>query len=395
MTGISREIEPVLRRLLAQRPCVVLTGCRQTGKTWLARSVLPHATYVTLDLPSVAEQAEGSGQRFLEQHPAPCVIDEVQYAPALFRNLKVAIDRTRDRSGAYLLTGSQRFVLMKGVTESLAGRAAILELSPLSLAEIEAARGQRAEGDRLLEWMWQGAFPELHARDLDAAEFHASLIATYLERDVRSLLAVRNLRDFERFLRLLAVRAGSLLEIGALAADTGISVNTAKAWLGVLEASGVLLLTPPWFENIGKRLVKSPKVYFLDTGLLCALLSIESQRALAKTSLRGAVFENLVHAELVKSFTNRGARPRIHFYRDHAGVEVDFVIPEADRLHLIEVKYQERAALPKGFKQVASAVGDARIASRCVVTARRDSHERDGVVGRGPAGGAWPWEVER
>lgn len=391
MAVIPREIAAVVRRLLRKRPCLVVTGCRQTGKTWLARSVLGGASYATLDLPSLADQAESCGQRFLADHPPPCVIDEVQYAPALFRHLKVAIDRARDRAGQYVLTGSQRFVLMSGVTESLAGRAAVLELLPLSLAEIEAARGRRADAPHLFEWMWQGAFPEVVARDLDPTEYYASLIATYLERDVRSLLAVRSLREFERFLRLLAIRVGSLLEVGGLASDAGISVNTAKSWLSVLETSGVIHLVPPWFRNIGKRLVKTPKVYFVDTGLLCSLLAIESPRALAKSTLRGAVFENLVHAELVKSFTNRGLAPRVHFYREHGGVEVDFVVPEAERLHLIEAKVEERAALPKSFEKLATTLGPDTIASRSLVTMRRGSHEREGVVWRGPAGDPWPW----
>lgn len=391
MAEVAREIEPVARALLAKRPCVVLTGCRQTGKTWLARAMLPDASYVTLDVPRIADEAERSGATWLDRLAVPCVIDEVQYAPSLFRHLKVAIDARRKQKGQYLLTGSQRFVLMQGVTESLAGRASILELMPLSLSEIEMARGERADGERLLRWAWQGGFPEIHGEDLDAAEWHGSFLATYLERDVRTLLQVRSLRDFDRFLRLLALRVGSLLEIGSLAADVGVAVNTLKAWLSVLEASGVATLVAPWHENVGKRLVKSPKPYFLDTGLLCSLLALDSPQALARSALLGAVFENLVFTEIAKSLANRGVRRPIHFYRDHGGLEVDFVVPEADRLHLVEVKYSEGAPVPPAFAKLARVVGEERILTRTVVVAVRDSYTHGGVIWRGPAGGHWPW----
>lgn len=380
---IHREISSRLDRVFSTRPCVVLTGCRQTGKTFIARQLVARGAFVSLDLPALAEEAEQSGAAFLARFARPLCIDEVQYAPGLFRYLKHAIDEQRTAVGQYVLTGSQPFPLMAKVSESLAGRASIIHLLPLTLAEIATVRTSSID-----EHIWRGGFPELHARDLDASEFYASFIATYLERDLRSQLAVRNLRDFDRFLRLLALRVGNLVDIGGLAKDCGVSVNTAKSWLSVLEASGLVMLVAPWFENIGKRLVKMPKVYFVDTGLVCALLGLDSVAALARSQLVGALFENLVFLELAKAFSNGGVRREILFYRDHGGVEIDFVIPEGERLHLIEVKRAEDAPTPTSFAKLRALLGE-RIASTTLVTTSAGDFMRGDVRVRGPGGGAW------
>jgi len=288
---ISRDIESTLTEVARERPALILTGSRQAGKTSLLQRVFPAYGYVTLDVPRTAELAEESGEQFLRDHLAPLIIDEVQYAPRLLRWLKPAIDGRREETGLYCLTGSQKFSLMQGVTESLAGRVAVLDLHSLSAVELERFSGRTAEGGELLEWIVAGGYPELHARGLPPERFYADYLSTYLERDVRQVLQVRNLRDFDRFLRLAAVRSGQLLSYNAFATDLGVSPNTVKSWLSVLEASNVVCLIEPYYRNLGKRIVKSPKLYFTDTGLACYLAGIRSSRDLRGSGLLGAFFE--------------------------------------------------------------------------------------------------------
>lgn len=277
---IPRDIEPRLLRSARTRPVVVLTGARQTGKTSTFRRLFPNHKFISLDLPTEAEQAEKEPQSFLRRHSPPVIIDEVQYAPGLFRYLKVAVDASRTHNGQFLLTGSQKFTLMKSVSESLAGRADIAELETLSLAEIRAALPQTVLENAIV----RGGFPELQANpDIDGMAFYNSYLATYLQRDVRSLANVGSLRDFERFLRACALRSANLLNKADLARDVGIAPSTANHWLSVLEASGQIVLLEPWFSNRTKSIVKSPKLYLADTGLLCALLNIRSEEALRQT----------------------------------------------------------------------------------------------------------------
>ena len=274
---IPRDIEPRLQRSAKTRPVVVLTGARQTGKTSTFRRLFPNYAFVSLDLPTEAEQAEKEPGRFLQRHPPPVIIDEVQYAPGLFRHLKVAVDANRTRNGQFLLTGSQKFTLMKNVSESLAGRADIVELETLSFAEIREALPKTGIETAIV----RGGFPELYANpEIDSAAFYNSYLATYLERDVRALTHVGSLRDFERFLRACALRSANLLNKADLARDVGIAPSTANQWLSMLEASGQAVLLEPWFSNRTKSIVKSPKLYIADTGLLCALLNIRSEEAL-------------------------------------------------------------------------------------------------------------------
>lgn len=378
---IPRAIAPLLGELARDRPAVLLTGARQAGKTTLLERAFPDHGYVSLDLPSVAEEAEQSGEAFLARHPAPVIIDEVQYAPALFRHLKRAIDRRRDATGQYLLTGSQKFSLMQGVADSLAGRVAIVELHSLSLREIEAWSGAQANGDRFWEWTFRGGYPELHARDLDPLRFYADYVTAYLERDVRQVLNVRNLRDFDRFLRVCAVRTGQLVSMNALASDIGISPNTVRSWLSVLEASNVIHLLEPYYRNIGKRMVKTPKLYFLDTGLACFLAGFRTARDLRESALLGAFFETQVLAQILRWYANRGEPAAVYFFRDHHGNEVDFVVPQGERLRLIEAKLAETPhPLPKGFAEVARALGPHAVLSRTIVTPQRGSRPTPGGV---------------
>jgi predicted AAA+ superfamily ATPase len=387
---IPREIEPALKRLASQRPALLLCGPRQTGKSSLLRRAFPDTGYVSLDLPRDAEQADLAGDEFLRRHPAPLVIDELQYAPGLLRYLKHAIDHERDRNGRYLLTGSQKFALMQGVTESLAGRIAILDLHSLSLSEIAAARGPIAGPEAILETIWTGGYPEVHARDLEPSRFYGDYVATYLERDVRQALNVRSLRDFDRFLRICATRTGQLLNMNSLASDTGASPHTIRAWLSVLEASNVIALVAPFYRNLGKRLVKAPKLYFLDTGLACHLAGFPSARDLGTSALLGAFFETLVFGQIARAWANRGLPAPIWFWRDHHGNEVDFVVPVGERVHLIECKWSRAGSLPKGLANVSTALGEENVLARTVVCADAwAGSTRDGIQARDPVDFSW------
>lgn len=338
---IRRTAEKRIRHAVRTRPVVVLTGARQTGKTSTLRHLFPDYEFVSLDLPTEAEQAEREPHLFLERHPAPLIIDEVQYAPGLFRHLKAAVDRDRAKNGQFLLTGSQKFALMKNVSESLAGRAEIIELGTLSLEEIRSA----APEIRVEAALVRGGFPELYANpDIDAVAFYNSYLATYLERDVRSLANVGSLRDFERFLRACALRSGGLLNKADLARDVGIAPSTANQWLSTLEASGQVVLLEPWFSNRTRSIVKSPKLYISDTGVLCALLNLRSEENLFDSPSVGAVWESFVFAELRHREQQAGRKGGLFFWRDRSR-EVDFVLDAGGRLELYEAKWTE---LPDG-----------------------------------------------
>ncbi len=337
---ITRTIEPRLRHSVKTRPVVVLTGARQTGKTSTFRRLFASHAFVSLDLPSEARQAEEEPSAFLLRHPPPVIIDEVQYAPALLRHLKVAVDADRDRNGQFLLTGSQKFTLMKNVSDSLAGRADIVEMESLSFAEIRAARPKTTVEAAIV----RGGFPELYANPhIDAAAFYNSYLATYLERDVRSLANVGSLRDFERFLRACALRSANLLNKADLARDVGIAPSTANQWLSMLEASGQVRLLEPWFSNRTRSIVKSPKLYLADTGLLCALLNIRSEKDLRQAPAVGAIWETFVFAQLRHRGWSRGHGEGLFFWRDRTR-EVDFVMDVGGRLELVEAKWTELPA---------------------------------------------------
>ncbi len=369
---LQRKAVAPLRELFSTRPVVLVTGPRQAGKTRLLRETFPNLEYVSLDLPALAQEAEHSGEGFLSRFSGPVIIDEVQYAPGLFRYLKARVDERRSQPGQYLLTGSQKFELMHGITESLAGRVGILELQTLSLAELENWSGETATGDQLLTWIWTGGYPELHAAGLPPERFYGDYVATYLERDVRQLLNVRNLRDFDRFMRLLAARTGQLLSLNAVATDIGISPNTAKGWLSVLEASNIVCLVEPYYRNLGKRLVKTPKLYFLDTGLAAYLAGFRTPTDLRDSQLLGAFFETAVLGQLFRHHAHDGHRMNAYFYRDHVGHEVDFVIPVGERLRLIECKWSETpSALQAGFQEIIRLGGPDIAVSRTIISPRR------------------------
>lgn len=369
---IPREIEPRLMRSARTRPVVVLTGARQTGKTSTFRRLFPDYDFVSLDLPTEAEQAEKEPRTFLERHPAPVIVDEVQYAPGLFRYLKVAVDAARRRNGQFLLTGSQKFTLMRSVSESLAGRADITELETLSFAEIRGALPETSVDQSIV----RGGFPELHADpEIDHVTFYNSYLATYLERDVRSLANVGSLRDFERFLRACALRSANLLNKADLARDVGVSPTTANNWLSILQASGQVILLEPWFSNRTKSIVKSPKLYLADTGLLCALLNIRSEAELRESPAAGTVWETFVFAQLRARERRSGRVHSLFFWRDRTR-EVDFVVDIAGRLELFEAKWAEVPAAGDAVNLdfVRKVVGNKRVATAAIVCRAANSY---------------------
>jgi hypothetical protein len=293
---IPRLLSTKIKKLLTYFPAILLTGARQTGKTTLLTRLFPEYSYTSLDLPSHAEQAENNPDSFLAQYPSPVIIDEIQYAPELFRFLKSAIDAKRTEMGRFILTGSQKFNLMKHASDSLAGRCAIMELENLSFEEITQAKLIECERPNYPKVMVRGQFPELwRVQEFPLYAFYSSYVATYLERDVRQIVNVSNLRDFERFFRVLAARAGAMLNKSEIAKEVGVSIKAIGDWISVLQTSGQIILLEPWFTNINKRIVKTPKVYFADTGLLCFLLGLNADSLLSSPYL-GVLWENFVFA---------------------------------------------------------------------------------------------------
>jgi len=373
---IQRTIEPVLRRAAREFPAVVLTGPRQSGKTTLLQHVFSKThSYVSLEPPDVRAAAAADPRGFLALYPPPVIFDEVQYAPDLLPYIKEHVDAHRTRVGQFLLTGSQNLLMMERVTESLAGRAAMLRLLPLSQLEAIGhprarlpweTRTTRSEGTRLSQHdLWRsflrGWYPELVARPpRDTALWHSSYVQTYLERDVRSLRQVGDLTLFQSFLRALAVRSGQLLSLSDLARDLGVAVNTAKAWLSVLEATFQMLVLRPYFANIGKRLVKRPKVYFVDVGTLCYLVGLRDPEHAAAGPMGGAIFETAVVAEIVKTIIHRGEEPQVYFWRTASGTEVDLVVETGGRLVPIEVKLSAtpRPPMAAGIRTFQQMFGD-------------------------------------
>lgn len=339
-TYISRDVEPVLLELLEQFPAVAVTGPRQVGKSTLLQQVLPQARYLTLDDPFLRQRALDDPELLLEADGRQLIIDEIQYAPSLLSYIKMRIDRDRDRMGAFILTGSQQFPMLKGLGESLAGRIGLLELLPFSMAESERA-GSPPDGLGAFERAClRGCFPEPLLRGrVDVARWYASYVQTYLERDIRAIYDIGHLREFERCLRLLAARCSQELHLSSVAAEVGVSAPTIRKWVSVLEASRLIYLLPPYHRNLGKRTIKAPKLYFLDVGLVCYLTGIRDFGHVMDGPLAGPLFENFGIQEAVKVSLSQGVQPRFYFLRTQAGLEVDLLVEGVNgRLRPFEFK---------------------------------------------------------
>jgi len=324
---VSRRIAPFLSTALRRFPAVVVTGPRRSGKTTLLRSSLPGAQYVLLEDPDIQDRIRSDPRAFIESLRPPVILDEIQNTPRLLDYIRTLIDARPRRMGQWLFTGSQEAPLMQGITESMAGRAAILQLLPFSMAETPKVS------------LLLGGFPEVVLRPRGRELWFASYLQTYIERDVRSIANVRDLPTFRRFLSLLASRHGQMLNRSDLAAPLGVSVPTISEWVHILEITGQIIVVPPYFENFGKRLVKSPKVYWCDTGLACHLLGIQSQSELERSPFLGSIFEGCVAAEILKSQINRGQRKELYYFRDQQGLEVDFLVPQPNaRFWSVEAK---------------------------------------------------------
>ena len=331
---IPRDADIPLRQILKGFPVVTVTGPRQSGKTTLARAIFTDKPYVSVEDPDVRRMALDDPRAFLGRLTDGAVIDEIQRAPELLSYLQTQVDAD-GRMGLFLLTGSQQFGLMSGITQSWAGRSAFIELLPFSVHELEPAGIVPAS---LEEMLFTGGYPPIYDRSLPPSVWLSAYVTAYVERDVRQLLNVQDLDGFQRFVRLCAGRSAQILNLSSLAADCGITHNTAKAWIGVLEASYILFRLRPHHENFSKRLIKSPKIYFYDTGLLCWLLGIQKPEQLIAHPLRGSIFETFVVSELVKTELNRGRRPAFYFWRDSNGSEIDVIVEAGDRLQPIEIK---------------------------------------------------------
>ncbi|MEO8350552.1 MAG: ATP-binding protein [Chthoniobacteraceae bacterium] len=354
MRYVHRALETQIIKAAKAFAAIVLTGPRRAGKTSLLRKLFPKAGYFLLEAPDVIARFNADPNGFLDALKLPVILDEVQNVPEIFAYVRARIDRRPRQTGQWLLTGSQEAPVMRGVTESMTGRAAILQLLPLSTRESAKVS------------LLRGGYPEVVARPRAADLWFSSFLQTYLERDVRAVTDVKDLATFRRFLALVASRHGQVLNKTDLAAPLGVSVPTITQWLGVIETTAQIMLVPPFYEDLGKRLIKSPKLYVLDSGLACHLLGIETASELAKSPFRGVLFEGFIAAEILKAQVNSGRRRELYWFRDAQGLEVDFLMPgRSGALTLIECKSTSTVtpAMAAPMQRLAEAMGKRRAKS--------------------------------
>ena len=363
---IQRIAKRELVQLAKEYPVVVVVGPRQSGKTTLCRATFPEHAYVSLEEPDTLRFATDDPRGFLAQYSTGALLGEVQRAPHLLSYLQTVVDEDAS-PGRFILTGSSQLDVLAGVTQTLAGRTGLLDLLPFSLSELDA-EGMRPK--TLEELLHKGLYPPIYDRDLDPRRWYGNYMRTYVERDLRQLINVRDLSTFQTFVRLCAGRTGQLLNLSSLASDAGVTHNTAKAWISALEASFLVKLVRPHFANFGKRLVKTPKLFFLDVGLAAWLLEIGEASQLASHPLRGALFETWVVTELIKARTNRALSPNVYFWRDRHGLEVDCVLNHGTHLSLVEVKSGK--TVPKDALRALRAV-------RELAAAKADTQKRAGT----------------
>jgi len=370
----SRALQSTIERFGKSFPVVAVTGPRQSGKTTLVRKMFADRAYVSLEDPSERAFALEDPKGFLARFVKGAVFDEAQRWPDLFSFLQGLVDEDRT-PGRFILTGSQQFGLLAGITQSLAGRVGMTRLLPLSLAEIPAGKVGTLD-----EWILRGGYPALYDGARNAGDWFASYVATYVERDVRQVLNVQDLATFQRFVRLCAGRTGQLLNLNALAGEAGISHTTARAWMSVLESSDLVHLLPPYHQNFGKRLVKSPKLYFLDAGLASWLLGIRTVETLETHPSRGALFETLIVSEFLKARYNKGLPSDLYFWRDNNGLEADLIFETGGSLQMVEIKSGQTLTSDyvRAGKKAASFAKDQSLMP-CLVYGGGDSYERNGV----------------
>lgn len=334
---IKRKIELHLKRLAKSYPVVTLTGPRQSGKTTLVKSAFPNKIYLNLESPEIRAQAQQDPKRFLENLQDGAIIDEVQRVPDLLSYIQVITDE-RKKEGMFILTGSAQFELMQNVSQSLAGRTALLKLLPFEYDEIKTKYLKNKSIDSILQ---KGFYPRIYDKKLDPREAMSFYVHTYVERDVRNLLHVKDLAHFEKFMRLCAARSGQILNLSSLGNDCGVNHNTAASWLSILEASYIIFRIKPHFNNYSKRIIKAPKLYFYDTGLLCYLLGIDDAKQLQNHPLRGNIFETFVVADILKQRFNSVQDNNLYYFRDNIGNEVDLILDYSDKVTPIEIKAGE------------------------------------------------------
>ncbi|OGS45288.1 MAG: hypothetical protein A2539_08680 [Elusimicrobia bacterium RIFOXYD2_FULL_34_15] len=338
-TYIKREIEERVKKYAGMFPVVAVTGARQTGKTTMLKKTFDSYAYYNFDDTGLRGIADKDPELFISRMPNKCIIDEIQYVPQLLSHIKMKADEDPDMKGRFILTGSQQFLMMKGLSETLVGRVGILNVFPLSLDEIASYKGINTSKKMFVHSCLRGTYPRpIVDKSLDIKEWYINYLSTYIERDAKSLYNIGNIRDFDVFVRILASRAGQMLNMSALSADIGVAVNTIKSWISILQASGIIYLLYPYHTNIRTQLIKSPKVYFVDTGFVCQINRITDEDTIFSGNATGMLYENYCIMEAMKRMRNAGMTEEIYYFRNSKGLEVDLLIEKKGKLVPVEIK---------------------------------------------------------